>query len=71
MHTRILATSPCGRDATRRRSVEYGAVERDPSFFPAYYNMGIAYYNSGDAKRAMELFEKTVRINPIFPDTYV
>jgi Tfp pilus assembly protein PilF len=33
--------------------------------------MGIAYYNSGDANRAMELFEKTVRVNPIFPDTYI
>ncbi|MRR38169.1 tetratricopeptide repeat protein, partial [bacterium] len=35
-----------------------------------YYNMGIALYRRGDADAAMAMFEKTIAVNPLYPNTY-
>lgn len=40
------------------------ALEKDPNFIDAYYNLGILYEFRGDDEKAVNIFSKALRLNP-------
>ncbi len=46
------------------------AIQRDPRFWEAYYNLGIVYFNSGKLDLALAQFNKVIRALPNFSKPY-
>jgi tetratricopeptide (TPR) repeat protein len=46
------------------------AIEINPYYGTAYYNMGIAYTGLGKFKKAIEAYEKAIEINPDYGTAY-
>ena len=46
------------------------AIQIDPSFWEAYYNLGILYFNSGQYGKARREFDKIIRALPNFDKPY-
>ncbi len=40
------------------------AIELDPDYAVAYYNLGLAYYDQGNHTKAIELWEKAIELDP-------
>ncbi len=39
-------------------------IEIDPTNYRAHYNLGIAYFNLNEIKKAKECYEEAIRIKP-------
>ncbi len=46
------------------------AIQKDPRFWEAYYNLGIVYFNSGKLDLALAQFNKVIRALPNFSKPY-
>jgi len=46
------------------------ALEINPNFADAYYNMGIAFKDKGDFKSAIESYEQTLKVDPNYAAAY-
>ena len=46
------------------------AIELDPDYAVAYYNLGIAYYDQGNYDKAIQLYEKAIELDPDYADAY-
>jgi len=60
-----LISQPAKVDAGRSRLEE--CLKTDPSSFEGAYQLGVSYRDAGESQRAMELFERVIRIAPNFP----
>ncbi len=46
------------------------AIQKDPKFWEAYYNLGIVYFNSGKLEDALAQFDKVIQALPNFSKPY-
>ncbi|RLD17184.1 hypothetical protein DRI50_00030 [candidate division KSB1 bacterium] len=46
------------------------AIQRDPEFWEAYYNLGIVYFNTGKLNLALSQFNKVIQALPNFSKPY-
>lgn len=47
------------------------AVERNPGAFLAWHNLGVMRNEAGQPRDAIELFDRTARLQPTYPNTYL
>jgi tetratricopeptide (TPR) repeat protein len=47
------------------------AVELDPNFSDFFYNLGLAYYQKGLYKEAVDTYEKLLEVKPDYENAYV
>lgn len=52
------------RDPSGAASFFSAAIEADPTYFPAHYNLGLAGYSSGQWFRALSAFETALVLDP-------
>lgn len=60
-----LISQPAKVVAGRSRLEE--CLKTDPSSFEGAYQLGVSYRDGGESQRAMEMFERVVKIAPNFP----
>ena len=46
------------------------AIQKDPDFWEAYYNLGIVYFNEENYNKALEQFDKVIKALPNFSKPY-
>ena len=55
-----------------KKAIEFlkKAIDLNPEFSEAYYNLGICYEQLGDHKDAIEMFKKTIELSPDSANAY-
>merc|ERR1712130_645454 len=46
------------------------AINLDPTLARAYYNLARCYYNKGELNKTLELYNKSIRLDPAHANSY-